>query len=186
MGRFDFPRMFKASFAYLKSYDFIYDAKFDRTMSDCYHDIVSNGDDYVEIFSNLGYTLVIDADRGYVHVVSFVNRKQNYLRSLKAAALAYWLSKVASENTVLVNGETAPGNRFSQAELEDALGDSQLGALAVGNSKVRLSVSDIVRLGLVEVVPGGSDSHREFVLTGVYQYYIEFAKKVAYIVDPKR
>ena len=182
MNKFNFPKMFKASFAYLRSYDFIYDAHFDKKMSDCYNDIIENSEDYVEIFSNLGYELEINADRGFVHVISYINRKQNYIRALKACAIAYWLSKVASENTLLINGEVVPGNRFTEAQLLDALDDNQLRVVTTGKTKVRLDLNDAKSYGILEEVPGGTDGRREFVLTGAYQYYIEFAKKISYII----
>lgn len=182
MNKYDFPKMFKASYSYLKTYDFIYDAKFDKKMSDCYNDIIENSEDYIEIFANLGYELEINPDRGFVHVVCFVNKNQNYVRALKACAIAYWLSKVASENTLLVNGEIVPGNRFTETELEEALDDNLLREVTTKNSKIKLVLNDIKKYGLLEEVPGGTDSHREYVLTGAYQYYIEFAKKISFII----
>ena len=182
MNKYDFPKMFKTAYTFLKAYDFIYDAKFDKKMSDCYNDIIENSEDYIEIFANLGYELEINPDRGFVHVVCFVKSNQNYVRALKACAIAYWLSKVASENTLLVNGEIVPGNRFTEAELLEALDDNQLREVTTRSSKVKLSLSDIKKYGLLEEVPGGTDAHREYVLTGAYQYYIEFAKKISFIV----
>ena len=174
--------MFKTSYTYLKAYDFIYNAKFDKKMLDCYNDIIENSEDYVEIFSNLGYELEINSVEEYIHVVCYQNRSQNYIRALKACAIAYWLSKVASENTLLVNGEVVPGNRFSEAELMDALDDGQLRVVTAKSSKVKLGIQDIVRYGILEEVPGESESRKEYVLTGAYKYYLSFAKKISSII----
>lgn len=182
MNKFNFPKMFRTSYTYLKTYDFIYNAKFDKKMSDCYNDIIENSEDYIEIFSNLGYELEINHEKGFVHVVCYINRNQNYIRALKACTIAYWLSKVASENTLLINGEIVPGNRFTEAQLNDAMDDNQLRIATSRNSKVKLNIQDILKLGILEEVPGGTGSNKEYILTGAYEYYIEFAKKISYII----
>ena len=185
MNEMKFPPMFKQVFAALKNYDFIYKAKFNKLMSDCYDDIITHREDYIEIYRNLGLELEVNPDKEFVHVICFINKKQNYLRALKACAIAYWLSKVASENTILINGEMVPGNRFGEADLNDALTEPGLKSLfdqKRGESKPHLSIDDVVKYGILEEVPGGTEGRHEYVLTGAYQYYLEFAKRVSNVM----
>ncbi len=187
MSDYKFPPMFKQVFAYLKNYDFIYKATFDKQMSNCYDDIIAHTEDYIEIYRNLGLELEVNPDKEFVHVVCFINKRQNYLRALKACAIAYWLSKVASENTILVNGEMVPGNRFSEADLNEALEEPGLHSLfdsKKGESKPHLSIDDVVKYGILEEVPGGSEGRHEYILTGAYQYYLEFARRVSNVMKP--
>lgn len=170
--------MLEQVYSRLKFYDFIYRSDNDRQMSACYNDIIENQEKYEEYFRPQGVTLEVNGERGYIHAVcpASKNKDQNYRRALRACVIAERLSKLSSENTVLVNGEIVPGRRFNEVELRKCLEDPKF--LSVFGSKHRLDIGSLERLGVIEQIPGSVEGHRDFELTPVYEYYIEFAKKV--------
>ena len=183
MSKFDFPPKLEQVYSRLKFYDFIYRSENDRQMAACYNDVIENQEAYEEYFRPQGVTLEINGDRGYIHAVcpASKNKDQNYRRALRAAVIAERLSKLSSENTILINGDVVPGRRFNEVDIKKCLDDPKLSS--VFGVKQRLDIGYLEHLGVIEAVPGGVEGHRDYELTPVYEYYIGFSKIVYSILS---
>jgi hypothetical protein len=179
MSYYQFPKRANAVCQYLRNYDFIYEARQNKKMLECYQDVLNNEEQYREIFALFGKDLVINGTDGYIHIPSYKNKKQNINRAIKVCAIACWLTRVASENTQLVNGESVPGERFTEKELLSVSEDKDLKVWndRDGVASLKDRISDLVSYGLLEETIQGGE--KIYYTTGVLKYYQDYAMKIA-------
>ena len=186
MSKFNFPPMITKVYEKLKAYDFIYRSEYDSTMRACFEDVVNKREEYEEFFGVMNKTLEINADDGYVHIICNSNKEQNVSRSLKVCAIVYLLMKLSSENSIMVNGEPYPGNRFTEAQINEARMNpeylSRFPEKAKTLDELRVTLDNMLTIGLLEIVPGGIVGHREFIMTPVVKYYKSFTNRIANVV----